>query len=138
MGTVSTQNKRTLLIAGGGTGGHLFPGIAVAEEWCAQLGPDQVVFLGSPSGMESSVIPQNGYPFLPLESRRLKNSNALQKVGKLTSNARHLAQSSKTHSSNQACLRPRGRWLCFRTRGAHGIAAWRTICCRGAKMHVPA
>lgn len=83
MGAVSTPNKRTLLIAGGGTGGHLFPGIAVAEEWCAQLGEDQVVFLGSPSGMEASVIPQSGYPFLPLESRRLKNSNALQKVGSL-------------------------------------------------------
>ena len=52
-GHCGTQNKRTLLIAGGGTGGHLFPGIAVAEEWCAQLGPDQVVFLGNPSGMEA-------------------------------------------------------------------------------------
>ncbi len=71
-----------LMVAGGGTGGHLFPGLAVAEVW-VKNGNADAVFLGSPTGMEADVVPKYGYPFFPLESRRLKNSSLKQRIASL-------------------------------------------------------
>lgn len=49
-----------LMIAGGGTGGHLFPGIAVAEELEARVPDAEVVFVGTERGIEARVIPELG------------------------------------------------------------------------------
>ena len=62
---------RTILIAAGGTGGHLFPGIAVADELKARDPETRVVFVGTPRGLESRLVPKAGYelemlPILPL------------------------------------------------------------------------
>jgi UDP-N-acetylglucosamine--N-acetylmuramyl-(pentapeptide) pyrophosphoryl-undecaprenol N-acetylglucosamine transferase len=51
-----------LIIAGGGTGGHLFPGIAVAEEFLARDPANQVLFVGTARGIESRAVPAAGYP----------------------------------------------------------------------------
>jgi UDP-N-acetylglucosamine--N-acetylmuramyl-(pentapeptide) pyrophosphoryl-undecaprenol N-acetylglucosamine transferase len=63
----------TLLIAAGGTGGHLFPGIAVADEVRRRDPQVRVVFVGTPRGLESRLVPQAGYalellPILPLNN----------------------------------------------------------------------
>jgi len=51
-----------VLIAGGGTGGHVYPGIAVAEE-LARLRPEaQVVFVGGVRGLEAQAVPEAGFP----------------------------------------------------------------------------
>jgi UDP-N-acetylglucosamine--N-acetylmuramyl-(pentapeptide) pyrophosphoryl-undecaprenol N-acetylglucosamine transferase len=51
-----------VLIAGGGTGGHVFPGIAVAEE-IRRRNPDaSVVFVGSRRGLEAQAVPAAGFP----------------------------------------------------------------------------
>lgn len=81
--TKAMHPQQTLLVAGGGTGGHLFPGLAVAEVWMSRAPSASVVFLGSPTGMEADVVPRYGYQFLPLESRRLKNSGIVQRLSSL-------------------------------------------------------
>jgi UDP-N-acetylglucosamine--N-acetylmuramyl-(pentapeptide) pyrophosphoryl-undecaprenol N-acetylglucosamine transferase len=53
---------RTILIAAGGTGGHLFPGIAVADELVRRDPQTRVVFAGTPRGLESRLVPRAGYP----------------------------------------------------------------------------
>lgn len=60
-----------LLLAAGGTGGHLFPGVAVAEFAQRQAGAE-VLFVGTAGGMEKSVIPQLGFSlrFIPAEQLR--------------------------------------------------------------------
>lgn len=51
-----------IMIAGGGTGGHVFPGIAVAEE-LHRMRPDcKIVFAGTRRGLESQVVPEAGFP----------------------------------------------------------------------------
>lgn len=50
-----------LIIAGGGTGGHLFPGIAVAEEFLSRNPNNQVLFVGTERGIEARAVPAAGY-----------------------------------------------------------------------------
>jgi UDP-N-acetylglucosamine--N-acetylmuramyl-(pentapeptide) pyrophosphoryl-undecaprenol N-acetylglucosamine transferase len=61
----------TVFIAAGGTGGHLFPGVAVADELVARDASTRVVFVGTARGLETRLVPRAGYalellPILPL------------------------------------------------------------------------
>jgi len=61
----------TVLIAAGGTGGHLYPGIAVADELRRRDPGGRVVFAGTPRGLESRIVPRAGYPLELLPIRPL-------------------------------------------------------------------
>ncbi|MEL6189180.1 MAG: UDP-N-acetylglucosamine--N-acetylmuramyl-(pentapeptide) pyrophosphoryl-undecaprenol N-acetylglucosamine transferase, partial [Myxococcota bacterium] len=60
------------IIAGGGTGGHLFPGVALAEEITTRQAGNEVLFVGTERGLEARVIPELGYPLELIEVRGLK------------------------------------------------------------------
>ena len=55
-------NGVRILIAGGGTGGHVFPGIAVAEELLRIRPGTEVVFVGGRRGIEATAVPEAGFP----------------------------------------------------------------------------
>jgi UDP-N-acetylglucosamine--N-acetylmuramyl-(pentapeptide) pyrophosphoryl-undecaprenol N-acetylglucosamine transferase len=57
-----------LLIAGGGTGGHVFPAMAIAIEWLSRGKEREVVLVGTQRGIEMKLVPQAG---LPLETLRV-------------------------------------------------------------------
>jgi UDP-N-acetylglucosamine--N-acetylmuramyl-(pentapeptide) pyrophosphoryl-undecaprenol N-acetylglucosamine transferase len=57
-----------LLIAGGGTGGHVFPALAIAREWLSRGSEREVVLVGTERGIEMKLVPQAG---LPLETLRV-------------------------------------------------------------------
>ncbi len=57
---MSTTPQHTLMVMAGGTGGHVFPGLAVAHRMRAWGW--RVVWLGNPSGMEASLVPKHGVP----------------------------------------------------------------------------
>jgi UDP-N-acetylglucosamine--N-acetylmuramyl-(pentapeptide) pyrophosphoryl-undecaprenol N-acetylglucosamine transferase len=64
---------RTILVAAGGTGGHVFPGIAVANELVRRDPSTRVVFAGTARGLETRLVPRAGYglellPILPLNA----------------------------------------------------------------------
>ena len=50
-----------VIIAGGGTGGHIIPALAIADELKSTYGAE-VLFVGTPRGLESRLVPQAGYP----------------------------------------------------------------------------
>jgi UDP-N-acetylglucosamine--N-acetylmuramyl-(pentapeptide) pyrophosphoryl-undecaprenol N-acetylglucosamine transferase len=50
-----------VMIAGGGTGGHLFPGIAVAREFGKRDSTTEILFVGTEQGMEARVLPREGF-----------------------------------------------------------------------------
>jgi UDP-N-acetylglucosamine--N-acetylmuramyl-(pentapeptide) pyrophosphoryl-undecaprenol N-acetylglucosamine transferase len=60
-----------MIVTGGGTGGHLFPGLAVAEALAAQ-GDAQTLFVGSASGIEATTVPQTQFPFRALSIRGVR------------------------------------------------------------------
>ncbi len=60
------------MIAGGGTGGHLFPGVAIAEEARARHPNAEIVFVGTERGIEARVLPELGWPLELIEISGLK------------------------------------------------------------------
>ncbi len=59
------STPRTALVMAGGTGGHIFPGLAVAEELRARGWT--VHWLGTPGSMESRIVPPQGFAFEPID-----------------------------------------------------------------------
>jgi len=73
--------KQTLrvLIAGGGTGGHVIPAISIARELTAHYNAD-VRFLGTARGLETRLVPQAGYPLELIHVGQLKNVSLLTRA----------------------------------------------------------
>ena len=69
------------LFAGGGTGGHLFPAVAVAEKIKSKIPDAEILFVGSKSKIEGKVVPSLGFKFRPIWikgfSRRFSIENIL-------------------------------------------------------------
>jgi len=61
-----------LLIAGGGTGGHVFPAMAVAREWLGRDAEREVLFVGTERGLEAKLVPVAGLPLETVRAAGLK------------------------------------------------------------------
>jgi UDP-N-acetylglucosamine--N-acetylmuramyl-(pentapeptide) pyrophosphoryl-undecaprenol N-acetylglucosamine transferase len=72
------QQDLKLLIAGGGTGGHVFPALAVAREWLSRGEDRKVVFVGTQPGIESRLVPQAGFPLETIRSAGLKGIGGMR------------------------------------------------------------
>jgi UDP-N-acetylglucosamine--N-acetylmuramyl-(pentapeptide) pyrophosphoryl-undecaprenol N-acetylglucosamine transferase len=69
-----------VIIAGGGTGGHLFPGLAVAEEFRNRDAQTEVIFVGTEFGIEARVVPREGYPIRFLRAEGLVGKSVFKKI----------------------------------------------------------
>lgn len=69
-----------LVISAGGTGGHIFPGIAVAETLLAQDEKNEVVFMGTTEGLESTIIPRAGFRLLYIEAYQFLGKSPVYKA----------------------------------------------------------
>jgi UDP-N-acetylglucosamine--N-acetylmuramyl-(pentapeptide) pyrophosphoryl-undecaprenol N-acetylglucosamine transferase len=68
-----------ILIAGGGTGGHIIPALAVARELVKQHGAE-VLFVGTPRGLESRLVPAAGFELRLIQVGQLKNVSLLTRL----------------------------------------------------------
>ncbi len=75
--TTSATRAPRVVIAGGGTGGHLYPGIAIARELLARRAGATVTFAGTARGIESRVVPREGFQLDLLRSAGLKGRAGL-------------------------------------------------------------
>src|SRR2546427_25198 len=69
-----------IVIAGGGTGGHLYPGIAVARELVSRRPDARVSFAGTARGIEARVVPREGFALDLIRSRGLKGKSIVDRA----------------------------------------------------------
>ncbi|MEO6390708.1 MAG: undecaprenyldiphospho-muramoylpentapeptide beta-N-acetylglucosaminyltransferase [Pyrinomonadaceae bacterium] len=69
-----------VLIAAGGTGGHIYPGIAVAQEVIQRDPANEIRFVGAAQGLEKRLVPQAGFELSLIESAGLKNVGFAGKI----------------------------------------------------------
>ncbi len=69
-----------ILIAAGGTGGHIYPGIAVASEIMRRDPESEVLFVGTARGLEKKIVPENGFQLSLINSAGLKNVGIIGKI----------------------------------------------------------
>ncbi|MBI3180220.1 MAG: glycosyltransferase, partial [Deltaproteobacteria bacterium] len=69
-----------VLIAGGGTGGHLFPGIAIAEELKRRDQGTAILFVGSPYGIETRAVPKAGFDLALLTISGLRRTGLVRRL----------------------------------------------------------
>lgn len=66
------------VIAGGGTGGHIYPGIALAQELQKRFPQWGIVFIGTKKGLEAKIVPREGFQFKTIDVEGLKGSSIRQ------------------------------------------------------------
>jgi UDP-N-acetylglucosamine--N-acetylmuramyl-(pentapeptide) pyrophosphoryl-undecaprenol N-acetylglucosamine transferase len=84
---------RRMVIAGGGTGGHVFPGIAVAEKFLAYAPGNEVLFIGTARGLEATIVPREGFPLKTIKVEGFTGKSWAKKVISLSMLPRALIQS---------------------------------------------
>jgi len=70
---------RRVIISGGGTGGHIYPAITIVKT-IAELEPTEFLYVGSKIGLENTLIPKEGLPFVTLDVRGLERKLSWRNV----------------------------------------------------------
>ncbi|NLJ71390.1 MAG: undecaprenyldiphospho-muramoylpentapeptide beta-N-acetylglucosaminyltransferase [Syntrophomonadaceae bacterium] len=90
-----------LILSGGGTGGHIYPALAIAEGVKRVLPTTEILYIGTEKGLESNIVPKAGYNFATINiagldrTSMLKASQALMKVPKGFLEAREIIKNFK-------------------------------------------
>src|SRR5476651_359289 len=79
-GPKTTPDPLRVVIAGGGTGGHLYPGIAVARELLARRPETQITFAGTARGIEARVVPREGFALDLIRSSGVKGKSLFDRA----------------------------------------------------------
>ena len=78
--TLAKMHPVRMVIAGGGTGGHLFPGIAIAEEVLSRNEESDILFIGIGNPFERSVLGKKGFRLAAIDVQGLKNRGILNQM----------------------------------------------------------
>lgn len=72
---------KKIIIAGGGTGGHIFPAIAIAGALKKQAPDVELLFVGAKGKMEMEKVPQAGYKIVGIDIAGLNRSSLIKNIG---------------------------------------------------------
>ena len=74
------SKKLKILMSGGGTGGHIFPAIAIAQEIQKRFPDSQFLFIGAQNKMEMEKVPQAGFKIEGLNIAGFDRGNKLKNI----------------------------------------------------------
>ncbi|MBK7993067.1 MAG: undecaprenyldiphospho-muramoylpentapeptide beta-N-acetylglucosaminyltransferase [Blastocatellia bacterium] len=72
-----------VIIAGGGTGGHIFPGVAIAREFQSRDSSNEILFVGTEQGLEKKIIPREGFKLEMIHVAALKSVSIAKRIKSL-------------------------------------------------------
>lgn len=72
-----------VIIAAGGTGGHIFPGVAIAREFKERDGSAEILFVGTARGLESKIVPREGFDLELMNVGALKGVSIFERIKSL-------------------------------------------------------
>ncbi len=105
-----------VVLSGGGTGGHIYPALAIARE-CKKSDPSSAfLYIGTEKGLESKLVREEGLPFESIEITGFRRKLSFENVKTVMRFLRGV--------SRQARYRHRHRRLCMRTCRLCGCKAW--------------
>ncbi len=90
-----------ILISGGGTGGHIYPALAIADCFKKNLPDSEILYVGTSSGIESTIVPSHGYRFESIDIKgfqrkfSIENTKRTLKLLKSLSSVRKLLKEFK-------------------------------------------
>lgn len=67
-----------IVMTGGGTGGHIYPALAIADKFKEMDPENEVLYIGDGNCMESTIVPDHGYEFRPIPAEEVNRSNPLK------------------------------------------------------------
>ncbi len=102
----------TILFAGGGTGGHLYPAIAIAD--ALRERNEKIAFVGAADRLEATIVPNAGYPLLTIASHPLTRRVTLELARTFAANAKGTLQSLRILATQKPDLIiATGGYVCF-------------------------
>jgi UDP-N-acetylglucosamine--N-acetylmuramyl-(pentapeptide) pyrophosphoryl-undecaprenol N-acetylglucosamine transferase len=78
--TLRSESSLDIVITGGGTGGHVYPGIAVAKELRRQIPSASILFIGTQTGLEAKIVPHEGFALETIDIQGFKSKGTLRKL----------------------------------------------------------
>ena len=84
-----------VVIAGGGTGGHIFPAISIAEEIISRSKNNEILFVGTRNGLEKEIVPKSGFNLVFINSGGIIGKGFVQKIKAVFSALHGLVSSLK-------------------------------------------
>ena len=74
------MNKKTYFITGGGTGGHIYPAVAVADGLLKREDTEKIYYVGNPNNLEANIVKEKNYTFLPVMSSGMPRKACIELV----------------------------------------------------------
>ena len=122
-----------VILAGGGTGGHLFPGLAVAREFKRRDAMTEILFVGTEKGIETRVLPNEGFTLETIDVKGLKGRGLRGLLDALYGDPRRAPAIARNRQEVSPRLHSRPRRICIRTAAAGGEVAGHSLRDHGTK-----
>lgn len=69
-----------VIVSGGGTGGHIYPALSIANSFKVNNPDCEVTYIGTPNSLEESIVPSYGYKFVPIEVKGFQRKLSLENI----------------------------------------------------------
>ncbi|MCB9480228.1 MAG: undecaprenyldiphospho-muramoylpentapeptide beta-N-acetylglucosaminyltransferase [Desulfobacteraceae bacterium] len=92
---MKNNDSSNIVIAGGGTGGHLYPGIAIADEFVRQNRNNRILFINTGNAIENKILSKEPYRSLSIQSGKFLNQSLFNKIKSILTVSGSIFKASK-------------------------------------------